>query len=46
MVGVHITLKDAVHGTITGNDGSFVLKTKISSPWNTCIVCRICAGGY
>ena len=32
MVGVHITLKDAVHGTITGSDGSFVLKTQIQTP--------------
>ena len=32
MVGVHITLRDAVHGTITGSDGSFVLRTQIQPP--------------
>jgi iron complex outermembrane receptor protein len=32
MIGVHITLKDAVHGTVTGTDGSFVLKTQIQTP--------------
>jgi iron complex outermembrane receptor protein len=32
MVGVHIALKDAVHGTITGSDGSFVLRTTIKPP--------------
>ncbi len=32
MVGVHITLMDAVHGTITGSDGSFVLKTQLQTP--------------
>lgn len=32
MVGVHITLKDAVHGTITGSDGTFVLRTHIQTP--------------
>jgi iron complex outermembrane recepter protein len=33
MVGVNITLKDAVHGTITGSDGSFVLRTRIQTPF-------------
>jgi iron complex outermembrane receptor protein len=32
MVGVNITLKDAVLGTISGSDGSFVLKTKMKTP--------------
>jgi hypothetical protein len=32
MVGVHIALKEAVHGTITGSDGSFVLKTPLQTP--------------
>ena len=32
MVGVNIVLKDAVHGTISGSDGSFVLKTQIKPP--------------
>jgi iron complex outermembrane recepter protein len=32
LVGVNITLRDAVHGTITGSDGTFVLKTKIQLP--------------
>jgi iron complex outermembrane recepter protein len=32
MVGVHIALKDAVHGTITGSDGTFILKTQIQTP--------------
>jgi hypothetical protein len=32
MIGVHITLKDAVHGTISGSDGSFVLRTGIQTP--------------
>ena len=32
MIGVHITLKEAVHGTVTGTDGSFILKTPIQTP--------------
>jgi hypothetical protein len=32
MVGVHIAIKNEIYGTITGNDGSFVLKTHISPP--------------
>jgi iron complex outermembrane recepter protein len=32
MVGVNITLKDVVHGTITGSDGTFMLKTQIHTP--------------
>ena len=32
MVGVHIAIKNDVHGTITGNDGIFVLKTNVSLP--------------
>ena len=32
MVGVHIAIKNDIYGTITGNDGSFVLKTHISTP--------------
>jgi iron complex outermembrane recepter protein len=32
MVGVNITLKDAVYGTITGSDGTFVLRTQIKTP--------------
>ena len=32
MVGVHIVIKNEIYGTITGNDGSFVLKTHISPP--------------
>ena len=46
MVGVHITLKEAVHGTITGSDGTFVLRPGFNAPWNTCFICRICAVGY
>ena len=33
MAGVHITIKDDVHGTITGSDGIFVLKTQIQMPF-------------
>jgi len=33
MVGVHISLKDAVHGTISGSDGTFMLRTGIQPPW-------------
>jgi iron complex outermembrane receptor protein len=32
MIGVHITIKNNVYGTITGNDGIFVLKTHIPPP--------------
>ncbi|OFY61246.1 MAG: hypothetical protein A2V50_03060, partial [Bacteroidetes bacterium RBG_19FT_COMBO_42_10] len=32
MIGVHITIKNDIHGTITGNDGVFVLKTQIPPP--------------
>src|SRR5512140_739166 len=32
MVGVHIAIKNEVYGTITGNDGMFVLKTNIKLP--------------
>ncbi len=32
MVGVNITLKDAVYGTSTGSDGSFILKTPLHTP--------------
>src|SRR4030043_538240 len=32
MIGVHITIKNDIHGTITGNDGVFVLKTQIPQP--------------
>ena len=32
MVGVNITLKDFVHGTITGSDGTFVISTPIKTP--------------
>ena len=33
LVGVHITIKDDVHGTITGSDGNFVLKIQIQTPF-------------
>jgi iron complex outermembrane recepter protein len=33
MVGVNITLKDAVYGTSTGSDGSFTLKTPLHTPF-------------
>jgi iron complex outermembrane recepter protein len=32
LIGVHIVIKDNVYGTVTGNDGSFVLKTKVKPP--------------
>lgn len=32
LAGVYITLRDAVHGTISGTDGTFVLKTQIRPP--------------
>ena len=32
MVGVHIAIKNEVYGTITGNDGVFVLKTSLKLP--------------
>ena len=32
MVGVYITVKDNLYGTISGNDGVFVLKTRIPPP--------------
>jgi len=32
MIGVHITIKNDIYGTITGNDGVFVLKTHIPPP--------------
>jgi iron complex outermembrane receptor protein len=32
MVGVHIVIKNEIYGTITGNDGDFVLKTQIPPP--------------
>jgi len=32
MEGVHITVKDNLYGTISGNDGAFVLKTRIPPP--------------
>src|SRR4030042_1177202 len=32
MIGVHITIKNDIHGTITGNEGVFVLKTQIPPP--------------
>ncbi|MBK7711328.1 MAG: carboxypeptidase-like regulatory domain-containing protein [Bacteroidales bacterium] len=32
MVGVHITLRDAVHGTVTGSDGTFILSTPLQIP--------------
>lgn len=32
MVGVHIAVKNEVYGTITGNDGEFVLKTRLKLP--------------
>ncbi|MBK8882566.1 MAG: carboxypeptidase-like regulatory domain-containing protein [Bacteroidales bacterium] len=32
MVGVHITLRDAVHGTVTGSDGTFILSTPLQTP--------------
>jgi hypothetical protein len=33
MVGVHVVVKDKVYGTVTGNDGSFVLKTQEKLPF-------------
>jgi len=33
MIGVHIAVKDNVYGAVTGNDGRFVLKTKIKPPF-------------
>jgi hypothetical protein len=32
MIGVYITIKNDVHGTITGSNGTFVLKTQIPPP--------------
>ncbi len=32
MVGVHITIRDDVHGTISGSDGNFNLKTSKKLP--------------
>jgi len=32
MVGVHIVIKNEIYGTITGNNGDFVLKTHIPPP--------------
>jgi hypothetical protein len=32
MIGVHIAIKNDIHGTITGNDGVFTLKTQIPLP--------------
>jgi iron complex outermembrane receptor protein len=32
MVGVHIAIKNEVYGTITGNDGVFVLRTNLKLP--------------
>ncbi len=42
MVGVHITIKDDVHGTISGSDGTFNLKTSKKLP----ITIRISFVGY
>ncbi|MBG0859431.1 MAG: carboxypeptidase-like regulatory domain-containing protein, partial [Bacteroidales bacterium] len=33
MVGVHIAIKNDVYGTISGNDGDFVLKTHRPPPF-------------
>ena len=42
MVGVHIAIKDDVHGTISGSDGKFVLKTQKKLP----IVIHVTFVGY
>jgi iron complex outermembrane receptor protein len=42
MIGVYITIKDDIHGTITGNNGVFVLKTQIPPP----LVLRISYVGF
>jgi outer membrane receptor protein involved in Fe transport len=33
MIGVHVVVKDNVYGTVTGNDGSFVLITQVKPPF-------------
>ncbi|HSO86891.1 MAG TPA: TonB-dependent receptor [Draconibacterium sp.] len=33
MIGVHVVVKDNVYGTVTGNDGSFELKTQVKPPF-------------
>ena len=33
MIGVHVVVKDNVYGTVTGNDGTFVLKTQVKPPF-------------
>ena len=33
MIGVHVVVKDKVYGTVTGNDGSFTLKTQVKPPF-------------
>lgn len=33
LIGVHVTIEDDVHGTITGVDGSFVFTTNVSPPF-------------
>jgi iron complex outermembrane recepter protein len=33
MIGVHVVIKNNVYGTVTGNDGSFELKTQVKPPF-------------
>jgi hypothetical protein len=33
MIGVHVVVKNNVYGTVTGNDGSFELKTQVKPPF-------------
>lgn len=33
MIGVHVVVKDKVYGTVTGNDGNFILKTQEKLPF-------------
>lgn len=39
LTGVHVAVKDHVYGTITGNDGTFELHTRVKPPFGIRISC-------